>query len=200
MQMLPVIAEEIPNLCTRLTVPIKGLFAENHWRVRREIVTSMPAVIKHMGPEFFFDHYLTLFLPTLKDGVSEVRYAACISLKPILAAAGNEWFFQHIFPTVKSLMAEEYLIRLTAVTGLGGILACQLPEQLQLDVLGLLLSAAKDAVPNIRLRAAQVLGACCSSLSRDLIQVQVRPALHELQSDKDADVKFFASASLLSCA
>jgi serine/threonine-protein phosphatase 2A regulatory subunit A len=63
----------------------------------------------------------------------------------------------------------------------------------------LIIATANDAVPNVRLRTAQVLGYASSKLDIDQNRMQVRPILNELAMDKDKDVKYFATEALKIC-
>ena len=52
-----------------------------------------------------------------------------------------------------------------------------LPERFRTEVLALLVNAAKDSVPNIRLRAAQALGTAGKFVGEELGKAHVRPIL-----------------------
>lgn len=119
---LHIIAEEAPSLCTRLTELLKNLFNNPNWRVRKGLVEAMPAVVKHMGQDYFVDHFLNLSLLLVKDGVEEVRTAASDSMAKIAAVSDINWVYERIFPTFKSLTNEDYLTRLTMLTALQGFL------------------------------------------------------------------------------
>lgn len=197
---LHIIAEEAPSLCTRLTEALKSMFSNSNWRVRKGLVEAMPAVVKHMGQDYFVDHFLSVSLLLVKDGVEEVRSAACESLAKI-ANVINEmnWVYDRIFPTFKSLSTEDYLTRLTMITALQGFFlldSIDSHERLQSEALTQLFSVTKDKVPNVRLRAAQALHAILSKGSNKINSShkdQILSTLHELQSDKDKDVRYFAT-------
>ncbi len=63
----------------------------------------------------------------------------------------------------------------------------------------MIITTANDTVPNVRVRTAQVLGFVSSKLDVDQNRMQIRPILNELASDKDKDVKYFATESLKIC-
>jgi hypothetical protein len=95
---LPVIATEIPNLCTVLTEHMKRMFLDTNWRIRKELALVMPHILKSMGQDHFCDHFLDGFLALLKDDVGEVRLACAESL-PKLTTAGNAmWVHERLFP------------------------------------------------------------------------------------------------------
>lgn len=191
---LPVIAEEAPSLCTRLTEYLKAMFSHSCWRVRKELLLSMPAVVKHMGQEYFVDHFLQSVLVLLKDGVDEVR-VACARCVPQIAAVSNvTWLFEAIFPEVRGLCQDDYLIRLTMVAALEGLLALEtVGHSYHAEVLQLLLQLAADKVPNVRLFAIQGLSAVFMLPHLSEFRPQIDPVISELQNDTDSDVKYFAS-------
>ena len=49
----------------------------------------MPAVVKHMGQDYFVEHFLTALLLLLKDGVDEVREACAVTI-PNIASTGTD--------------------------------------------------------------------------------------------------------------
>lgn len=198
---LHIIAEEAPSLCTRLTEFLKVLFANSNWRVRKGLVEAMPAVVKHMGQEYFVDQFLASSLLLVKDGVEEVRIAACESLASIGSLTDIAWCYDHIFlPTFKSLSSEDYLTRLTMINAIAGFLRLEeVVDKFQSDCVAQLMSMTTDKVPNVRLRAAQALQSLLSPTTNANIQhlglhrEQLQGALTDLQGDKDKDVRYFAT-------
>jgi serine/threonine-protein phosphatase 2A regulatory subunit A len=197
---LPVIAEEIPSLCTRLTEQLKGMFSDPNWRVRRELVLAMPAIVKFMGQDYFTEHFQASLLNQLKDGVDEVRRACGIAIPKLTTIQNANWVHEKLFPSVRAMATEEFLVRLSMLTTLKGFLETELPERFQSEVLGLVISAVRDKVPNVRVRSAQVLGSVCGFVGEEISRAHIRPALTELLGDKDKDVVYFSSEGLKRCA
>jgi serine/threonine-protein phosphatase 2A regulatory subunit A len=190
---LPIIAEEAPSLCTRLTELLKALYTNTNWRVRKELLLAMPAIVKHMGQDYFVDHFLNSFLLLLRDGVDEVRVACAVAITQIAAVSNVAWVYEKLFPSVRSMGTDDYLVRLTMLTALHGFLKLeQLNDKFQSEVVALAITATTDKVPNIRLRAAQVLTFASTLPHLDGCKNQILPVLLELQGDKDRDVKYFA--------
>jgi serine/threonine-protein phosphatase 2A regulatory subunit A len=191
------IAEEAPSLCTRLTEYLIALFSSPNWRVRKELLLTMPFVAKHMGQDYFSDHFLSPFVLLLKDKVDEVR-EACAYTAPKMFSLGNipiQWVCDKILPSIKAMASGDFLTRTSMVTALRGFLDLEmLPEKYQQDMVALIVSCAKDKVPNIRLRVAQVLSAASSRPHLDALKGPILAGLAELQADKDRDVKYFASS------
>lgn len=190
---LAVIAEEAPSLCTRLTEFLVAMFTNTNWRVRQELLRAMPPIVKHMGQDYFTDHFHAPVLALLKDGVDEVRTAAAASVHRIAAVSDLTWVQEALFPEVKSMSTGEYLIRLSMITALEGLLSLeQLPEKFLGDAVALLLGAAADEVPNIRVRAAQ---ACLKTVDLPHLvafRAQIQAVLEKMRTDADRDVKYFA--------
>ena len=193
---LPLISEEVPSLCTRITPSIKIMFGESNWRVRKELLLAMPAVVKHMGPEYFTEHFLGEYLMRFKDGVHEVRLAAASSLNEMVDASGPAWVYDHIFPVIRSMSTDEFLLRLSMLDSIQTLFVKEIPERFRSEMLMLLVASSADSVPNIRLRAAQVLGSVSHRVAEDVYLSQVKPTLTELTNDRDKDVKYFAAEAL----
>lgn len=204
---LHVIAEEAPSLCTRLTEILKTLFAHTNWRLRKALVEAMPAIVKHMGQEYFTDHFLTSSLLLIKDGTEEVRQAASVSVSQIAMNIPDiNWIYDKLFSHYRNVVTEEYLIRLNMITALYGFLYLEsIPQhpKFQSEIVQLLVSLTSDKVPNVRLRAAQLIYNLLSPASTNntqhtlslssTLKDQIEAALKELQNDKDKDVRHFAT-------
>lgn len=195
---LNIIAEESESLCTRLTENLKSMFNHSNWRLRKGLVEAMPSVVQHMGPDYFVDHFLNHSLLLVKDGVEEVRIAACEALARIAGITDINWAYERIFPTFKSLANEDYLTRLNMMTALERFLALEnVQDRFQSECVAQIIAMSTDKVPNVRLRAAQALNYSLNSaaISNHLgvLKDQMLSALNDLQNDKDKDVRYFAT-------
>lgn len=190
---LPIIAEEAPSLCTRLTESLKALFTNTNWRVRKQLLTAMPAIVKHMGQDYFLDHFFAPTLSLLKDQVDEVRTECCTVLPLISGLSNPTWAYESVFPSIKAMSTGEYLVRLSMITALEGFLKLDsLSDKFYGDVTALLLASAADKVPNIRIRAAQAINVAIAVSHSAAFKEKLQTALHDLVKDKDRDVRFFA--------
>jgi len=197
-----IVAEEVPNLLSRLTDSLKSLFSHPNWRLRKALMESMSSILKYMGQDYFVDHFLNSSLLLVKDGFDEVRTAASEAMADIAKISEANFVYERIFPVYKNLSAEDYLTRLTMVTALQGFLAAEnihLHHKFQSDAINQLLTATNDKVPNVRLKAAQAINHILISSSStnfsQSVKEQMESALRELQNDKDKDVRYFASSS-----
>lgn len=200
LQKLDLIGEETPSLCTRLTEPLKTMLGDSNWRVRKQAALASPGIMRSMGKEYLQQNFLAGLLALLHDGVDEVRTAVTTALPKIAAVGGTEWAYEHVFPAIRSMANSEFLVRLSMLTALQGLIESNLAGSFQSEALALLVAATNDKVPNVRLRAAQVLGAACVAVGPENARAQIRPVLSALQADKDRDVAFFATQSLKMCA
>jgi len=146
-----------------------------------------------MGQEFFNENFIVEFLPTLRDEVDEVRTAAAEILPQLVGASTPLWIQEKIFPAVKALAADDFINRIAFLNSLKALMEIDLPESFQTEVLTLMIASTNDTVPNVRLRAAQVLGYASTKIGVEGSKLQIRPILNELAQDKDRDVKYFAT-------
>jgi len=192
---LPIIAEEAPSLCTRMTEILKAMFNNNYWRIRMELVSTMPLIVKHMGQDYFNDHFFTLTLNLLKDPVETVRTTTA-SVVPLIAAASDlNWSYDALFPPIKLMSSSDFTIRISMVSALEGFLRIEnLSDKFHSEVVNLLIGTASDKVPNIRIRAAQGINIALSLSYIDRTYGDsLQYARNDLLKDKDKDVKYFAA-------
>ena len=191
---IPVIAEEAPSLLTRLTEYLVALYSSTNWRVRKQLSLSMAAVVKHMGQEYFVDHFLNPTLQMMQDGVDEVRTAGAVAVALICEVGNPQWVHETLYPSLKAMTTSEYLVRLSAISGIEGLLKLEkISDKFRSELVDLLVAACEDKVPNIRLRAAQALLATCSVQQLEDFKALTQPCVTKLQEDKDKDVRYFAT-------
>lgn len=194
---IPLMAEELPSLLTDLTDRLKDEFsnANSNWRMRKDLCAGMPAIVQHLGEQYFVDNFMDTFLKQLTDGVNEVREAACTAVYEICAlrASIHDWFYTKIFPSLKSMSTGIFLVRLSLLTALKGLVQIpDLPEAFMKDVIDLMVTACSDPVVNIRIRAAQTINFSYLLPHVAPFRDQLEPVLLELKRDKDKDVNFFS--------
>jgi hypothetical protein len=202
LQKVKSLASHVPTLLTRLSPNLKALYKDESWRVRKQIVLSMPPVMKSMGNDFFVENFLDEFLAALKDSVAEVRVSVGSCLADMCEASSASWVYDRVFPSVKAMATEEYAYRISMLAALRTLLCADLSDRFQGEVVGLLLASASDAVANVRLTTAIILGDACKRITGDnsaAVIAQIKPVLSELEGDKDKDVKYFAQESMKNC-
>ena len=143
---LPLIAKEIPNLCTVLTAHMRRMFVDTNWRIRKELALAMPEILRSMGQDHFCEQFLDHFLSLLNDDVGEVRLACAESLPKLATAANATWVHEILFPAVRELATGRCLIRLSMISALQGLIEAEISEKFQCEILALVISASKDQV------------------------------------------------------
>lgn len=189
-------AEHVGTLLERITPELVKMYADENWRVRRQLNLEMPKVVKHMGKEYFVTHFQEKYVKALKDSVSEVRNGVAESLSALLTASDSNWVQEKVYPSIKAMTADEYFSRITMVTALKYLLEGAASERLQNEIFALLIASASDTVPNVRLATARVLVDICRRDAAAPIIGELRPVLRELKDDKDKDVRFHAAEAL----
>jgi len=195
-QKVPLIAEQVPPLMDRITPQLVKLYADENWRIRKQLSSEMPAIFKHMGKDYFVSHFLDKYLKCLKDSVSEVRNAAAASLTDLLKVSDSNFVHDRIYATVKSLSSEDYFHRVTMILALKHLLDGNASERFQNEIYALVITTAADSVPNVRIATAVLIQAICQKSRAAPIIGELRPVLKELKDDKDKDVRYFAAEAL----
>lgn len=138
-----------------------------------------------------------------------------MNLKKLTEVFGVEWARGQIVPKVVNMGSHpNYLYRMTTVQAIGVRLAAQLTARTHLtfqtiapslnieivseEIIDALLHLATDPIPNIRFNVAKSLEVVATTYGKtpegkDLAQQKVVPALDELKTDQDADVRYFAT-------
>ena len=164
-----------------------------------ELVITMPSILKHMGQDYYIDHFLSCTLLLLKDQVDKVRTVTSSYIPLIGAEANSNWVYEALFPSIKSMSTGDFTIRTSMISALEGFLRIEkLSDKFHLEVINLLVTTSTDKVPNIRIRAAQGLNVAISIsyIEKTYGDQYIRPALNNLLKDKDKDVKYFASKNV----
>lgn len=196
---LHIIAKELPALCQKLVEPLKIMFKDTNWRIRKQIASCMNYIVKHLTAEYFCEHYINDFLALLKDGVGEVRNETALTIPLLISSCTAPWFQDRLFPSIRAMANDEFCVRLCMLNALQGIITCNgIQEKIHMEALALIIGTTNDRVPNIRLKAAQVLGPACISIGAENCKGTILPVLTELLNDKDKDVKYFANFSMKS--
>ena len=195
------VARDLPDLTLKLTSMLKEMFTAPSWRVRQRMLQSVVALVTHLGKDHFVENYLDECLGMLRDSVDEVRQSAAEMVPKLVPLVGVDYAFERIFPSVRTMSNADYLLRLSMLSALKGLLLADLPagEAFQSECLALAVAATNDQVPNVRIRACQVLSSACSVLEAEVIRTHVRPVLDDLQGDKDRDVAHFALEGIKLC-
>ncbi|XP_030068540.1 serine/threonine-protein phosphatase 4 regulatory subunit 1 isoform X2 [Microcaecilia unicolor] len=177
-----------------------------NWRFRYELAEQLILILELYNPVDVYDYLRHIALTLCSDKVSEVRW---ISFKLVVAVLdkfytngenelglnfinelivrfrhSSKWVGRQAFAFICQLVIEE---------------ECMPVEQFVMHLLPSLLSLAADPVPNVRVLLAKALRrtllerAYFVSVGNPHVEV-VEETVLALQSDRDQDVRFFASA------
>jgi serine/threonine-protein phosphatase 2A regulatory subunit A len=202
------LAQALPAFLQHLTPTLKILYCDDNWRVRKQITLAIPSIMKALGIEYFNENYLGKYLETFKDSVAEVRIANASTLPQLVHASTSIWIYEKIFPILKGMSTEEYMYRITMLVSFKYLIlgaAELLSERFYGEIINLLLTLSSDVVPNVRLATAIIMGEAVQKLNPASVQTnsviisQIKPVLQDLSTDKDKDVKYFASESIKVC-
>ncbi|KAI0049261.1 ARM repeat-containing protein [Auriscalpium vulgare] len=192
----------IQLLSDSLLPAIVELAEDKSWRVRQAIIEYIPLLATQLGKPFFDEQLANLCMSWLGDTVYSIREAATVNLKKLTEVFGVEWARTAIVPKVVNMGGHpNYLYRMTTVQAIGTIAPSLNLEIIQNEILDALLHLAADPIPNIRFNVAKSLEVLATTYGKtpegvDLIQKRIAPALEELRTDQDADVRYFATQAI----
>jgi serine/threonine-protein phosphatase 2A regulatory subunit A len=185
-------------LSQSLLPAIVDLSEDSKWRVRVAIIEHIPMLAEKLGNSFFSERLNSLCMTWLTDEVYSVRRAAAENLKKLIEIFGDEWSREHIVPRIERMRVDNnYLKRMTALYGIQVISSCLPVEFVENVCISIVLSMAKDPVPNVRFTVAKTLEKLfpvlkCTDSSSEIIGI-----LSLLQNDIDRDVRYFSSHALI---
>ncbi len=91
--------------------------------------------------------------------VFSIREAATLNLMKLAKEFGPDWAKDHLVPRILGMATNtHYLYRMTVLSAINQLAPCVPQDTLCSDLLPLVVTFAKDAVPNVRFKAAIVLG------------------------------------------
>lgn len=187
----------IAQLSQALLPAIVGLAEDSKWRVRLAIIRYIPLLGSQLGVEYFNEKLSALCMTWLGDKIHSIREAAVANLADLTKTFGQEWSREQIVPKIVALYSHSnYLFRLTALGSAHALSEHLDVETFASSLLPVLLNGAQDPVPNIRLKAAKVLGIVGLKAGPESYRGMVRPVLESMSQDSDMDVKFFAEEAI----
>jgi serine/threonine-protein phosphatase 2A regulatory subunit A len=136
----------------------------------------------------------------LQDQVYSIREAATINMKRLAEEFGSDWAQTQLVPHILGMAKNgNYLYRMTVLAALAELAPFVSQDVCINSVLTVVLSAAKDRVPNIKFNVAQLTQKFVPLVGTSVVESTIRPCLLELNSDADTDVRFFAGQALAVC-
>ncbi|KAG5193166.1 protein phosphatase 2A regulatory subunit [Tribonema minus] len=199
---LEALADMMPAIADQLLPLVLELGHDNIWRVRKAVMLSIPMLAEKLGVHYFEDHLLDMYLQAYQDSVSDVRAGASLGLQQLCRVCGSEWVSERLIPKLLELYQAStfYLHRITILCALKTLLGdgTSASQALVAEVVQMMLTGARDPIPNVRFTAARALQDVAPCLEDAALQAQVKPCLTEMaEADVDSDVKYFATQALL---
>ncbi|XP_026190650.1 serine/threonine-protein phosphatase 2A 65 kDa regulatory subunit A beta isoform [Cyclospora cayetanensis] len=219
-------AAEAAQLVEALCEFRRGVGQTGDWRLRLEIVKQMPAVAQTLGVKFFISSLSPFLFDSFCDPIHQVREAAVDACEELIPAVGYRWAVESLLPRLvrsfegcvpsqdsrgalqdfggsqglhgdANTTASPYLRRIVVQHTLPK-LAAALPLDISVKhVVPLLLEGLQDAVPNVRLTAAEMLRIIAKQ--KTLPPQTLADPLEVLSADEDVDVRFSAKLALAAC-
>jgi len=187
-------------LSQSLLPAIVELAEDKHWRIRLAIIEYIPLLASQLGVAFFDEKLGALCMGWMQDQVYSIREAATINMKRLAEEFGSDWAQTHLVPHILGMAKNgNYLYRMTVLSALAELAPFVSQDVCINSVLTVVLSAAKDRVPNIKFNVARLTQKFVPLVGTSVVESTIRPCLLELNSDADVDVRFFASQSLAVC-
>ncbi len=172
---------------------IVDLAEDPKWRVRMAIIENIPMLGEHLGKSFFSEKLNNLCLTCLGDDVFSVRRLAASNLEKLCILFGEDWCCSNIIPRIQKMHSHtNYLQRMTSLYGIQVLSRKLSRETIESQILPLVISMAGDNVPNVRFTVARTIEEICSSLRSPNLIDEVDATLHNLSTDSDRDVRFYA--------
>ena len=193
------LTEHLPDITRIMTPTLKEMFKDSNWRIRQMVTRCISPIVKELGKEHFVENFFDEYIGMMRDSVDEVRDTAAAIYPALVPTIGVEFTFERLFPSVRSMANADYLMRLSMLSSLQGLLNNELPDAFQLECIALVVAATNDKVPNVRIKACKVLTNVVTIVDADITRDHIKPVLSDLLGDKDRDVAHFADVGMKLC-
>lgn len=167
------------------------------WRVRMAVISKTAMLASRVGAKVYQQRLQAALMAAMSDHVFAIREKACEQAGEIVALFGDKWAAEAFFPAAFVIYDKttNYLHRMTCLMLIIRCAPSCSPELVQSLFLPLMLQAAVDDVPNVRLMGAKAM--------KPLLKVvdgsnatKMRAALEKLTKDSDSDAAYFSSEAL----
>eukprot|EP00808_Paulinella_micropora_P011512 g50482.t1 len=181
-------------LTAALLPAIVTLASDPKWRIRVSVIQYIPNLAKQLGRETFETKLNDLSMTWMGDHFFSVREAAIKNLTDITKVFGVPWAMVQLVPKVIKFFGhhKSYFYRMTALYAVQNLCTTVGPEGSKSTLMPLVLSLARDPVPNIRINVVRTLQHLSSILEEKDVRELIYPTLEELSKDSDDDVSYFA--------
>jgi serine/threonine-protein phosphatase 2A regulatory subunit A len=171
------------------------------WRVRMAVVDKAALMAKHIGVKNFERKLQQVLITSLSDHVYAIREKACEQIGQLVKLFGGKWAAEKFLASCFSIYDKttNYLHRMTCLLVVRHVAPHCGSEVCEKNLLALVLNAAVDDVPNVRIAGSKALGDLALYLDKNLVASKVKPVLQKLVKDQDPDVQFFSGIALKNC-
>ena len=188
------------QLLSQSLIPaITELSKDSKWRVRSSVIENVPMLLEHLGKALYQEKLNDMYFGWMKDAVWSVRKVTASKLPSFVNVFGEEWTVAEILPQIEKMRQDSsHMNRSTAVYCFEILLPSFSCDTYAKHVVPLLLLAAKDAVPNVRLNAVRALESFLrlQGGGRAKGGAEAVEAFETLSLDGDKDVRYFAKKAL----
>jgi len=175
------------------------LSKDQKWRVRMAVIEKASFIAQNLGLKKFEKQVQGIITTCLTDHVYSIREKCCSQIGLIVREFGGKWAAEKFFPEAFRIYDKNtnYLHRMTCLLIIMNSAPECSAEIIKEALLPIVLDAATDDVPNVRLAAAKALAEIIPKLDKSLVVSKIMPVLDTLMSkeDGDNDVAFFARAA-----
>ena len=188
------------NLAQGIMPAVTDLSEDKNWRIRQQVVETLPVLGKQLGKEFFDQHLAPIFKKLLTDQVFSVREKAIESIGKLVECFGSAWLEERLLDEIlEAELSESYLRRLTTVIAAQSIAETVSKQALSGKIVPVVLNLVSDPVPNVRLNVAKAIKKIYSLVNEASLTDQIKTALRVLNKDEDIDVRYFAEQAQKTC-
>lgn len=189
------------NVLVNAILPfVLELAKDGKWRVRKSVMEKMSFLATALGRQLFEKKLMSVVIGALSDHVFAIRERACVQIGLIVSEFGHKWATEKFLPQAFQLYDKNtnYLHRMTCLLVVQhSSKKCPL-EQLDKHLLPIVINAATDDVPNVRIAASKTMSSLIlgGHFDSPVIRSKLEPLLTKLQKDSDVDVAYFAGLAL----
>jgi len=191
--------EENPNSLVNFILPnLLELAKDQKWRVRKTVVDKMSLLAKTLGMKTFEKKLHPVLIASLSDHVYAIRERACTQIGLIVGEFGGKWAAEKLLPSCFVIYDRNtnYLHRMTCLLVIQNCATKCGAEVVDKHLLPLVLNAAVDDVPNVRIAACKTMTLLMPQLDKNTVKTKIEPPLQKLLRDTDIDVAYFASQAI----
>lgn len=174
---------------------IIDLAGDTKWRVRWAIIENIPVLAAAIGRAAFDEKLSHIVLSALRDSVHLVRQQACKCVAQLVKEFGSDWMQSVVMPELQKLCVDGcYLKRLTCLEIMNQFLTLDINFSEVKVALPIVLSLAKDEVPNVKFNCALTYGKF-SKVSDKLESGEtsaIKTALENYMKESDNDVSYYS--------